>query len=524
MIRNRARAWATWCSMLIALTLLMLSLRGRLDKAHVALAYLLLVLVGSAGGGRVLGLTLAGIAFVAFNVLFLPPYATLAVTNPLDWLVLIAFLVTSVVATQLLYRANSAAATARQRAAEVDRLATLGAETLNAANAHDALQAMAIVIRESIGADVCEVYWRSGSGAPLRVAHAERPGISPAPVVSSTTEGLLTWLVDRGEHAIELAGGTTRLAPMREASAAGRLRDDGADATPVRARLLPLVVRDHTVGVLRIASASMLALSAEQLRLLEALSYYAALGVERLRLTENAERAEAERRVETLRSALLTSVSHDLRTPLTAIKGLAHEIATGSDDARAYEIEREVDRLDTQIGDLLELSRIQAHAVVPVLAVNTVDELVGAALQRATSILHGREVQVTVPRDELLTGRFDLALTLRVLVNILENAAKYAPPDRPIELSGERRGDHLIVAIADRGPGVPEAEGERIFEPFYRVAGATSAIRGSGLGLSIARGLMQAQHGSVRYSPRQGGGAVFTIELPAADGPVIIGH
>jgi two-component system sensor histidine kinase KdpD len=259
-----------------------------------------------------------------------------------------------------------------------------------------------------------------------------------------------------------------------------------------------------------------LTLSPEQARLLVALAYYAALGAERARLVATAERAEAERRVESLRSALLTAVSHDLRTPLTTIKGIANELLRGGDASRAAVIESEADRLNALVSDLLDLSRIHAGAVRAALAVNTVDELLGAALKGAAGPLGDRPVEIDVPDGELLIGIFDFTQTLRVVVNLLDNAAKYSPHGSAIEIRARRRGERLTIDIMDRGPGIVPAERDRIFEPFYRPSGVPPDIRGHGLGLSIARGLAEAEGASVRFAPRPGGGSVFTLELPAA--------
>jgi two-component system sensor histidine kinase KdpD len=546
-----ARQWVLWLAVPTALTVGMLAVRHRLDKAHVALAYLLTVLGASAAAGRAIGLTVAGLAFLAFNFLFLPPYYTLVIADPLDWLVLLAFLVTSIVAAQLLYRATATADAALQRAAELDRLATLGAETLSAPGAVEALQAIVAVIRTTVGVDTCGVYRRSADGRLVRPAYAARGGDDDASAaVPAQAEGLLVWATENGRSAAELSDGTVRLpggsgtaataagvdfvvrepgrirgrlrSPGRRAHADSRARggDGDADASDeVRALVLPLVVREQTVGVLRIASSAGVSLSSEQARLLMALAYYAALGLERVRLVETAERAEAERRVESLRSALLMSVSHDLRTPLTTIKGIAHEVAEGADRARAVVIESEADRLNALVGDLLDLSRIHAGAVRPNVAVNTVDELVGAALQRAAGALGSRPVAAELPPDDVLAGRFDFTEALRALVNLLENAAKYAPPDTPLEVRARRDGERLVITVLDRGPGVPTSERERIFEPFYRPPGTPPDVRGTGLGLSIARGLAEAQGGTVRYEPRPGGGSAFVLELPAADAP-----
>ena len=320
-------------------------------------------------------------------------------------------------------------------------------------------------------------------------------------------DGLVAWLAGRAEVAVELPDGTTRLDPVE------------TESLTVQALYRTLKVREQPVGVLRVGSHGGLLLSADNARLLDALSYYAALGVERVRLVATAERAEAERQVEVLRSALLTAVSHDLRTPLTTIKGIAHEIACGGASvARASVIEQEADRLDSMVGDLLDLSRLQAGAMRADASVNTADEVIGAALQRAQGPLGSRQVAVSLS-DEVLAARFDFSQTLRILVNLLENAAKYAPPASSIEVTAVRDGGQLHIAVADEGPGVPVGEETRIFEAFYRPVGVPPDVRGTGLGLAIARGLAEAQGGTLSYRARTGGGALFTLALPAVDAP-----
>ena len=232
--RSPRPIWLSWVLSFAALaivTAVLLLLRGALGKAHIALAYLLVVLVGSAAGGGLLGVALSIAAFVCFNYLFLPPYATLVIADPLDWLVLVAFLVTGIVAAQLLSRAQQRAELARRRAQEVERLASLGAETLNVGRAEDALGAIANVIRGALGVARCEILV---------------PGDQPA-------------------------------AP------AAHVRD------------VPLRVRERSVGVLRLSHDAPIVLEPDAQRFLDALSYYAALGVERVRLTAAAERAEAFR-------------------------------------------------------------------------------------------------------------------------------------------------------------------------------------------------------------------------------------
>jgi two-component system sensor histidine kinase KdpD len=504
----RLREWIGWFAVLATVTAGMVMLRARLNEAHVTLAYLLIVQGGSARGGRPLGISLAAAAFLCFDFFFLPPFGTFVIHDPLNWLVLAAFLGTSILSAQLLYRAQAEAEDARQRAAEIDRLAALGAETLNAGRAEDALGAIVSVIRTSLALTECAVYTVDATTRAVVLANrsAEDSNV-PMPLAN---DRLVEWVATEGSAAAERVDGTTRVGiapPFFESDAEG--------AALMRAFLRPLQVRAATVGVLRVAHVTGLTLTAPQVRILDALAYYAALGLERVRLAGEAQRAAALQEAHKAKDAVLASVSHDLRTPLTTIKGLAHEIAAGGDE-RAETIEEEADRLNSFVAQLLDLSRISSGAAVADVQPNEAEDLLGAAAQQAAGRLNGRELRITVSTDDpLLFGRFDFSQTLRALVNLIDNAAKYSPPDQPIDLSARRDGAWLVFAVADRGPGVPVDERDRIFEPFYRHSSSLPDTGGVGLGLSIARGMAEAQGGSVTLADREGGGSVFSLRVPA---------
>ena len=519
--RRRAIVWASAIAGLAAATLGMLALRGHLEETHVALVYLLVVLAGSAAGGRALGLVLSGLAFFAFDYLFLPPYGTLVIANPLDWLALVTFLITAIVAAQLLTSAQERAAEARRRTVEVQRLAELGAETLNAGRTEDALTAIADVIRGTLGVDRCDIFARADAGALRIIASApDRPRANGDAAASAGS--LLEWVAEHGAPASEAMDGTARVG-----SAPAHAQEPWSEALAApgaRVLVLPLRVRDRTVGVLRVEDRREIALAREQREFLAALGFYAALGVERLRLTADAEHVAALREADRLKNALLAAVSHDLRTPLTTIKALAHAIGENgarAGDGRAASIEEESDRLTRVVGDLLELSRLAGGALVLKPELNTAEDLIGAAMQRVAGIARGQEVRVVRPADApLLTGRFDFVHALRALGNLVENALKYGGGS-PVEIGAHRYGGMLVFTVGDRGPGVPERERERIFEPFYRPPNVPPDIGGTGLGLTIARGLAAAQGGDVVYRPRPGGGSLFEMRLPAEDARVV---
>jgi len=508
------RQWFLWFAVLLVVGAVMWTVRTRLDKAHVVLAFLLIVLGGSSAGGRALGVSLAGVAFLAFDWFFLPPYNTFVISDPLDWLVLIAFLVTGVVAAQLLEWRRQETELARQRADEIDRLATLGAETLNAPRAEDALGAIANVIRQAMGTEYCEIFLRDGSA--LRLA-----GHSPGERQASEQAGLLAYAVERAEAAAERSDGTLTL--LGDALSSSR----SLEAPPVLladllALGIPLRVRDRIVGALRLSSSRPFSVSDDQRRILGALAYYAALGAERVRLAGAEEEAESLRRADRLKDALLASVSHDLRTPLTAIKGIANEVWNGGDPHRAQIIEDEADRLNVLVGDLLELSQLNAGSLRVTSALNTVDEVVGAALERVEAAHGAGRIDVHIANEgDILVGQFDFAHTMRVLTNLLENALKYSPKDSPVTLRAWK--DHGVVrfVVEDDGAGIQASDAGRIFEPFFRGSGVPDGTRGTGLGLSIARQLAEVQGGTLTYEARAGRGSRFLLALPAGVGPSV---
>jgi two-component system, OmpR family, sensor histidine kinase KdpD len=508
--RRQTLRWILWLGLIGFVTTLLLWQRHRLDKAHVALIYLLIGLGASAHAGRRCGLTTAVLSFLLFNYLFVPPYYTLAVTHTADWLVLLAFLITSATAAHLLARAQGETETASNRAAEIDRLSSLGAETLNVPRAEDALIAIAAVIRSTLIVDCIEIFTGVQSGQIELVAKAGNDEKSTEREYL-TGEQLVEWVARSGRPVIERTDAAARA--VEQPTAAGtQLSIDVQDA---RSLLLPLVVQGTTVGVLRIADREPIHLEVSQQRFLLALAHYAALGVERLRLVREARHADVLRETDRMKDALLASVSHDLRTPLTSIKALAHDIRIEGDD-RAAVIEEEADRLNRFVTDLLDLSRLSGGGLGVRCEVYPVDDLLGAALQRVSGRLNGRAINAMIAgEDPLLIGYFDFGHALRALVNLIENALKHSPEAEPIDVTATRSADSVDIAVADRGPGIRPEDQERIFQPFYRQT--THADGGVGLGLSIARGLALAQGGQIEYAARPDGGSVFTLRLRAAD-------
>jgi K+-sensing histidine kinase KdpD len=233
------------------------------------------------------------------------------------------------------------------------------------------------------------------------------------------------------------------------------------------------------------------------------------------RLSNEASHAEALRETARFKDILLASVSHDLRTPLTSIKALAQD-AADSGDANAAIIVAQTERLSKMVAHLLDMSRLNAGEFPVTIELNTAEDLVGAAVLEMTGANGADRIRVEIDYTApVLVGMFDFVESLRILVNLLDNALVYSPPTAPVDLSATRVGDWLQLSVADRGPGVPKADAERVFEPFYRHMSTANAVHGTGLGLAISRSLAEAQGGQLIYSERNGGGSVFALRLRA---------
>ena len=452
-----------WTVLLALVTIAMSRFRPDIDQAHVVLTYLLVVLGGSLAGGRRFGFLLAIASFVLINYFFQEPFDTVAVHKPLELVELFAFLATSMTATQLLSYAQTQAAEAEQRADEVTRLSHLGSETLNAGTAEQALAAIARVIRDELRVDSCAIDRVMGD-SEVEVAHAG------------------AW-------------------PVRESA---------------RSLTLPLTAHGEAVGMLRLHHPTDIQLNASQIQFLEALTYYAALGIERMRLEGEAAHAEGLREANRLKDILLATVSHDLRTPLTTIKALAQDAALRGDE-NAVVIEEQADRLSGLVNDLLDLSRIKGGTFRTTPELNSAEDVIGAVARQFAGAARGHKLVTTVDLTQpALFGMFDFVSTLRILGNLVENALRYAPSDSTVDLTVTREGDTLRFSVSDRGPGVPASEVHQIFEPFYRPPTAAND-GGAGLGLSIAQRLAHSQGGAVQFAPRLGGGSVFSLVLPAYD-------
>jgi two-component system sensor histidine kinase KdpD len=294
----------------------------------------------------------------------------------------------------------------------------------------------------------------------------------------------------------------------------------GSDTLPGASALyLPLAGSKGPIGVLAVRpTLATRFLDQEQLHLLEVLANQIALALERARLAEEAQQARVSVETERMRNAILSSVSHDLRTPLATITGAASGLLEDKDQlgpaARhelAKSIYNEAHRLDRLVRNLLDMMRLESGAVQLQKEWHPFEEIVGAALTRLESRLNGHHVRTNFQPDLPLV-LLDGVLMEQVLINLVENALKYAPPSTAIELSATVSDHELVFEVADQGPGIPSGDEQRIFDKFYRAGPAREG--GVGLGLTICRGIIEAHGGRIWVEKRSGGGSVFRFTLP----------
>jgi two-component system sensor histidine kinase KdpD len=294
----------------------------------------------------------------------------------------------------------------------------------------------------------------------------------------------------------------------------------GTDTLPGASALyLPLVGSKGAIGVLAVRPKDTgLLLDPDHLHLLESLVNQVALALERSRLSDEAQQAHVRIETERMRNAILSSVSHDLRTPLATITGAASSLLDERSQLKATDrlelsrsIYREADRLDRLLKNLLDMMRLEAGAIHLNKEWHPLDEIVGAALSRLEERLRNHSVSTAFPAD-LPMVQIDGVLLEQVIMNLLENAAKYAPNGSVIELSASAGDREVVVEIADRGQGIPAGDELRIFDKFYRAKPAREG--GVGLGLTICRGIIEAHGGRIWAENRSGGGAVFRFALP----------
>ena len=446
------------------------------NPTTVALTFLLVVLGVASRWGLTVATTTAVVATLAFNYFFLPPVHTFTVADPQNWIALLAFLISAILASRLSERARREALNATRRRKEVERLYALSQQLLATENVMELLNSIPHYVRDAFGLKAAAMYlpkrkevYRTG---------ADHPELS---------EEQLESVSGRGELVVDEVN---------------------------QLCFVPLRIGVRPVGSLGLEGA---VLSRETL---EAVGSLIAISIERAGAVETLTRAEATRESEKLRSALLDSVTHEFRTPLTAIKlsvtTLLSTPEIGADGRKDLltVINEETDRLNRLVGEAAEMAQLDAQQVELRRETHPIREVVKAALEKSKQVLAGREVKVQIP-ESLPPVRVDLDRIAEVLVQLLENAVKYSPTNTPVTISAEPSGKMICVSVADRGPGIDDLEQSLIFEKFYRGRDQRYRVQGTGMGLAIAKAIVEAHGGTIGVTSQLGSGSVFHFTLPA---------
>jgi two-component system sensor histidine kinase KdpD len=464
--------------------------------SNLIMVYFLGVVIVSIRYGRGPSVVASILSVMAFDFFFVPPYMTFAVSDTQYVITFGVMLAIGLLISGLTVRVRQHAEVTRQRALRTEVLYAMSRELATTRLVENLSLVAARHIREVFDSQVAvflpnaagDLVLQAGGQTPLKFDEREK--------------GVALWAF---EHT-EAAGLGTETLP-----GAGSL-------------YLPLVGSRGAVGVLAVRPDQPNRLLApEQMHLLETFAGQVALAIERAILAQDTQRAQVQVETERTRNMILSSVSHDLRTPLATITGAASSLLQGKgplDPASRQDLIRgiydEANRLDRQLKNLLDMTRLEAGAVRLQKEWHPLEEVVGAALTRLEGRLKGRPVKTQFPQNLPLV-RIDGVLIEQVLINLLENALKYTPSDSQIDLSASDEGKVILFEIADRGPGLPIGEEQRIFDKFYRVDPAREG--GVGLGLTICRGIIEAHGGHIWADNRPGGGAFFRFTLPLEENP-----
>jgi two-component system, OmpR family, sensor histidine kinase KdpD len=447
------------------------------NQTTVALSLLLAILAVSAVWGMTVSVIMSVGAMLAFNYFFLPPLGKFTIADPQNWVALGAFLLTSIAGSQLSARIRTEADEAHDRRREIERLYKFSQKLLGEGNVLQLMNAIPDYIVESFEAGAAELFlplkdkfYRSGFGA----AHLDEES-------------------------------------MKSAFA----RDESLSQPQLSLYFIPVRLGVRPIGSLGISGARL------SRQTLDAVGSLVAIAIERARAVEQLGQTEAERQGERLKSALLDSITHDFRTPLTSMKAAVTSLLSSDLVAPAQNhellsiINEECDRLNHLVEEAAEMARLEAGDVELDLQPHAIQEIIDASLAELKSSLTGRPVELRVNANlPPVVADFDRAR--EVLMKLIDNANLYSPKGQPITVSAESQGDAVTTSVADRGPGIDDFEQGMVFDKFYRGKDQRYLVRGTGMGLPIAKAIVTAHRGSVAVTSQLGKGSVFSFTLPAA--------
>jgi two-component system, OmpR family, sensor histidine kinase KdpD len=446
------------------------------NQTTVALSYLLAILAVSAVWGMVVSVCMSITAMLMFNYFFLPPVGTFTVSDPQNWVALGAFLLTSITGSQLSARIRKEANASDSRRREVERLYAFSQKLL-------------------------------GEGNVIRLMNA-----IPNHIVETFEAGAAELFVPQKEKFYRSGYGAAQIDEQMVKNC--YLRDELSSDPTQALHFVPVRLGVKPIGSLGISGARLTR------QTLEAISSLVAIAMERARAIEQLGETEAERQGERLKSALLDSIAHDFRTPLTSIKASVTDLLAAVQDHNPQHqelltiINEECDRLNRLVQEASDMAKLEAGEFelhfesLPVLA------LIDAALRHLKKTLGDREIILNVDPD-LPNVRVDADRGPDVLIQLIDNAHLYSPKDRPITISAENTGDFVNFSVADHGPGIDPFEQGLIFDKFYRGRDQRYLVRGTGMGLPIAKAIVAAHGGSINVTSQLGHGSVCSFTLPA---------
>jgi two-component system sensor histidine kinase KdpD len=468
-----------------------------IENENVLMLYLLGVLWVATHHSRGAAILASVLAVAAFDLIFVPPYYTFAVSDRQYVLTFAVMLLTALVISTLTHRVRVQADAARKRERRTAALLAMSKDLAAARTKEEIAAATAHHVADVLGRRTTMML--SDGARRLLIKGDSVPG---AAMLDPKEMGVAQWAYEHDKPA-------------------GR----GTDTLPAsEGTYVPLRTSRGAIGVLGLMGFSDGGLLPEQRQMAEAFANQAALAVERTTLAEEARAAWERVEAEFLRNTLLSGVSHELRTPLAGITGAASAIADAgmqlapeAHDELLRTVISEAERMDRLINNLLDMTRLEAGGLALKKEWQPLQEVVGSALHAMDRRLRGREVATNLPADLPLVNVDSVAIQ-QVLTNLLDNAVEYSPSSSPIAIAARYTQDGVTVEVADRGAGLPAGAERRVFEKFFRAARGDGR-RGIGLGLAISRGIVEAHGGQISAANRPDGGAVFTFTLPTSGEP-----
>ena len=445
------------------------------NATTVALTLLLAILAFSTLWGMTVSIPMSIVAMVAFNYYFLPPVGTLTVADPQNWVALVTFLAVAIIGSHLATRARQQSEEASARQRDIEKLYAFSRDLLESGNVMELLN--------RIPAQIVKTF--EVGAAALFLADKQKVYRS-GPVIPLLDTDSLKSVMAREEPVID---------------------------TPNSLCFVPVRIGVRPIGSLGISGRAL------SLQTLEAIGTLVAIAMAHARAVEQLGQTEAARQGEQLRTALLDAVTHALRTPLTSIKASVTNLLSNEGLVQEQKeelltiINEETDRLNRLVGEAGEMARLDAGEVELELKPHDIAEVIRVSLEHCKGALVNRSVKVEIA-EGLPPVRADLARAREVLVHLIENANQYSAANQPITITAEASGDTVVTSVADRGDGIDDLEQALIFEKFYRGKNQRYSVEGTGMGLPIAKAIVEAHGGSLNLTSQRGHGSVFSFALP----------